>query len=54
MTCFGSVRRLSTIAYDVEAVRARFSSLRSGLALFDAPGGTQVPDSVIEAIEQCR
>ena len=41
---------MSTIAYDVEAVRARFSSLRSGLAFFDGPGGTQVPDSVIEAV----
>jgi cysteine desulfurase family protein (TIGR01976 family) len=41
---------VSTIAYDVEAVRARFSSLRSGLAFFDGPGGTQVPDSVIEAV----
>ena len=41
---------MSTIAYDVEAVRDRFSSLRSGLALFDGPGGTQVPDSVIEAV----
>jgi cysteine desulfurase family protein (TIGR01976 family) len=41
---------VSTIAYDVEAVRSRFSSLRSGLAFFDGPGGTQVPDSVIEAV----
>ena len=41
---------MSTIAYDVDAVRARFSSLRSGLAFFDGPGGTQVPDSVIEAV----
>jgi cysteine desulfurase family protein (TIGR01976 family) len=41
---------VSTIAYDVEAVRARFSALRSGLAFFDGPGGTQVPDSVIEAV----
>ena len=41
---------MSTIAYDVEAVRARFSSLRSGLAFFDGPGGTQVPDSVIDAV----
>jgi cysteine desulfurase family protein (TIGR01976 family) len=48
--CFGSVRRVSTIAYDVDAVRARFSSLRSGFAFFDAPGGTQVPDSVIETV----
>ena len=43
---------MSTIAYDVEAVRARFSSLRSGLAFFDGPGGTQVPDSVIEAVSR--
>ena len=36
--------------YSVEAARARFSSLRSGFAFFDAPGGTQVPDEVGEAI----
>jgi cysteine desulfurase family protein (TIGR01976 family) len=41
---------VSTIAYDVEAVRARFSSLRTDFAFFDGPGGTQVPDSVIEAV----
>jgi len=41
---------VSTIAYDVEAVRSRFSALRSELALFDGPGGTQVPDSVIDAV----
>jgi cysteine desulfurase family protein (TIGR01976 family) len=41
---------MSTIAYDVEAVRARFSALQTGLAFFDAPGGTQVPDSVIDAV----
>ncbi len=41
---------MSTTAYDVEAVRARFSSLHGGLALFDGPGGTQVPDSVIDAV----
>src|SRR5207302_9307716 len=35
---------------DVAAVRARFSSLRQGFAFFDAPGGTQVPDEVGEAI----
>ena len=31
-------------------VRARFSALRQPLAFFDGPGGTQVPDSVIDAI----
>ena len=36
--------------YSVEGARARFSSLRSGFAFFDAPGGTQVPDEVGEAI----
>ena len=46
----GATPRVSTIAYDVEAVRARFSALRSGLAFFDGPGGTQVPDSVIDAV----
>src|ERR1700760_4430921 len=36
---------------DVEAVRARFSSLRDGDFVFlDAPGGSQVPDEVGEAI----
>jgi cysteine desulfurase family protein (TIGR01976 family) len=34
----------------VEAVRARFTALQQPFAFFDGPGGTQVPDSVIEAI----
>src|SRR2546423_11042542 len=37
-------------ALDVDAVRARFGALDATSALFDAPGGTQVPDSVIDAI----
>ena len=41
---------MSTVAFDVDAVRARFSALRSPLAFFDGPGGTQVPDEVVEAI----
>src|SRR5689334_3200589 len=40
----------ATAALDVDAVRTRFSALRTPTALFDGPGGTQVPDSVIEAI----
>jgi cysteine desulfurase family protein (TIGR01976 family) len=40
------VRALSS----VEAIRARFSALQRPLAFFDGPGGTQVPDSVIDAI----
>jgi cysteine desulfurase family protein (TIGR01976 family) len=35
---------------NVDAVRERFSSLRNGFAFFDAPGGTQVPDEVGQAI----
>jgi cysteine desulfurase family protein (TIGR01976 family) len=35
---------------DVEAARARFTALRRPLAFFDAPGGTQCPDEVIDAI----
>jgi cysteine desulfurase family protein (TIGR01976 family) len=36
---------------DVDAVRARFSSLRDGgFAFLDAPGGSQVPDEVGDAI----
>jgi len=41
---------LSAVALDVAAVRARFSALDRPTAFFDAPGGTQTPDSVIEAI----
>jgi cysteine desulfurase family protein (TIGR01976 family) len=41
---------VSTVALDVDAVRARFSALRTRTALFDGPGGTQVPDSVIDAV----
>jgi cysteine desulfurase family protein (TIGR01976 family) len=35
---------------DVSAVRSRFSALARGFAFFDAPGGSQVPDEVGDAI----
>jgi selenocysteine lyase/cysteine desulfurase len=35
---------------NVEQVRDRFSALQQPIAFFDGPGGTQVPDSVVEAI----
>jgi cysteine desulfurase family protein (TIGR01976 family) len=35
---------------DVAAARARFSALQRDLVFFDGPGGTQVPDEVIEAV----
>jgi cysteine desulfurase family protein (TIGR01976 family) len=44
---------MSTVALDVAAVRARFSALDTPTAFLDGPGGTQVPDSVIEAMVTC-
>ncbi len=41
---------MSTIAFDVQSARARFSALQRPFAFFDGPGGTQVPDEVIDAI----
>jgi cysteine desulfurase family protein (TIGR01976 family) len=41
---------MSATALDVAAVRARFSALDTSWAFFDGPGGTQTPDSVIDAI----
>src|SRR3954469_19886044 len=43
----GSVRRMP---YDVAAVRAAFPALRAGIAHFDGPGGTQVPEPVARAV----
>jgi cysteine desulfurase family protein (TIGR01976 family) len=42
---------MATTVLDVQAVRSRFSSLRDGGFVFlDAPGGSQVPDEVGDAI----
>ncbi|MEU1087330.1 cysteine desulfurase-like protein [Streptomyces sp. NPDC005576] len=38
------------MSYDVHAVRAQIPALKSGSARFDAPGGTQTPQPVIDAI----
>ena len=35
---------------DVDAIRARFPALAGGAVLLDAPGGTQCPQSVLDAI----
>jgi cysteine desulfurase family protein (TIGR01976 family) len=35
---------------NIDAVRERFSSLQQGFTYFDAPGGTQVPDEVGQAV----
>jgi cysteine desulfurase family protein (TIGR01976 family) len=45
--------RVSTLAFDVTAVRAQFPSLAGGLVFLDGPGGTQVPQSVIDAMADC-
>jgi cysteine desulfurase family protein (TIGR01976 family) len=46
--------RLSALrlAFDVEAVRARFSALQRPFVFLDGPAGTQVPDEVIDAISR--
>jgi cysteine desulfurase family protein (TIGR01976 family) len=38
------------MTFDLEAVRARFPALAAGIAFLDGPGGTQCPESVIDAI----
>jgi cysteine desulfurase family protein (TIGR01976 family) len=44
---------MAALTIDPTAVRRRFSSLQGGFAFLDAPGGSQVPDSVGEAIARC-
>ncbi|WP_329233864.1 cysteine desulfurase-like protein [Streptomyces sp. NBC_01460] len=39
-------------ALDVQAIRACFPALKAGTARFDAPGGTQTPQQVIDAITE--
>jgi cysteine desulfurase family protein (TIGR01976 family) len=39
-----------TNTIDIDEVRRRFTSLQSGFAFLDAPGGSQVPDEVGEAV----
>lgn len=41
---------MARVLTPVDEIRARFTALQRPLAFFDGPGGTQVPDSVIEAI----
>jgi cysteine desulfurase family protein (TIGR01976 family) len=40
------------MTYDVAAVRAHFPALQAGIAHFDGPGGTQVPDTVARAVAE--
>ena len=41
---------MSATVLDVQAARARFTALQRPEAFFDGPAGTQVPDTVIDAI----
>ena len=41
---------MSATLLDIEAVRNRYTALQRPLAFFDGPGGTQCPDTVIDAI----
>jgi cysteine desulfurase family protein (TIGR01976 family) len=41
---------MAATAFDVDSVRARFPALASGVVFFDGPGGTQCPQSVLDAI----
>jgi cysteine desulfurase family protein (TIGR01976 family) len=42
--------RLTSVSFDVRAVREHFPALRAGYAHFDGPGGSQVPDVVATAV----
>lgn len=42
----------TTDTLDVQAIRACFPALKAGTARFDAPGGTQTPQQVIDAIAE--
>ena len=58
----GTARSAASIAsdmttFDIDAIRARFPALSlthegRPMAFFDGPGGTQVPDSVIDAVSR--
>ena len=41
---------MTVASLDIASIRRRFSALQTPLAFFDGPGGTQVPDEVIDAI----
>jgi cysteine desulfurase family protein (TIGR01976 family) len=45
-----AVSNVRAMTYDVAAVRAQFPALAAGIAHFDGPGGTQVPEAVARAV----
>ena len=40
------------MTYDIDGTRSAFPSLRSGIAHFDSPGGSQTPQPVADAVAQ--
>jgi cysteine desulfurase family protein (TIGR01976 family) len=44
---------MSGVLSDLSTVRRRFSSLQGDFVFFDAPGGSQVPDEVGDAMARC-
>src|SRR3954454_9092758 len=44
---------MSATLLDVQAIRRRFTSLQGDFVFLDAPGGSQVPDEVGDAIARC-
>jgi cysteine desulfurase family protein (TIGR01976 family) len=44
---------MNRVLGDLSAVRKRFSSLQGDFIFFDAPGGSQVPDEVGDAMARC-
>jgi cysteine desulfurase family protein (TIGR01976 family) len=41
---------VTVASLDIASIRRRFSALQTPLAFFDGPGGTQVPDEVVDAM----
>ena len=53
MVASSTTSRSSAQPLDVAAVRARFPALAGGAAYLDGPGGSQVPQQVLHAIDTC-
>ena len=45
---------LMDTAWDIEGIRSQYPALKDGTAYLDGAGGTQVPESVIEAISEAH
>jgi len=43
---------VTVASLDIASIRQRFTALQTPLAFFDGPGGTQVPDEVIDAMAE--